>query len=336
MTQYAFICLLVGSISWGQAVTTGPVMSDQGSTNSATVAGTTTPNAGRDSGASGAQQNKPLITIEGLCEHPTATAATSTCTTVITRAEFERVVNALHPGMTKRAQREFAKTYSDALIMASKAEQMGLDKGPIYEEEMQLARTQVLSQALKKAILEKASKILEADIEQYYRNNVGRFEKAEVERIYVPKNEASLSVSAANITPSGGQVQADGEMAKMKIEADDLRARAVAGEDFLILEADAYKRAGIKSATPATTMWIRRISLPPDQASVMDLDSGTVSPVLADTSGYFIYRMKSKGTLPLEQVRGEIIETLRSQRIQTAMQDVLGAAGTTVDASYFK
>ncbi|MGB0123858.1 MAG: peptidylprolyl isomerase [Silvibacterium sp.] len=335
MAQYGLICLLLGSLSWGQALNAGPMLAGQRLTQRATAAATSTSDVSRDSGASGAAQNKPLITIEGLCKHPTATAANSNCTTVITREEFERVVNALQPGMSKRARREFAETYADALIMTSKAEQMGLDKGPNYEEQMQLARIQVLSQDLKKAILEKASQISEADIEQYYHNNIERFEKAEVERIYIPKNMASLSVSDEDITPSGGQMQAKEAMEKMKIEADDLHARALAGDDFSTLQADAYKRAGIKSAVPATTMWLRRISLPPGQSSVMDLRSGEVSPVMVDSNGYFIYRLKSKDTLSLEQARGEIIETLRSQRIQSETHNVLSTATTTVDESYF-
>lgn len=334
MAQYALIYLLLGSLSWGQALNIRPALADQQLAQSAAAPATSTPNVSRNSSASGDLQNKPLIMIEGLCEHPTTITASSNCATVITRAEFERVVNALQPGMSKHAKGEFAETYADALVMAAKAEQMGLDKGPNYEEQMQLARIQILSQALKKAILEKASRISETDIEQYYHDNAGRFEKAEVERIYIPKNTASLQPSAEDITPSHGQKQPE-EAPEIKREADDLRMRAIAGESFDALQASAYKRAGIKSAVPGTTMSLRRISLPPGQSSVMGLRPGEVSPVLADSNGYFIYRMKSKDTLSMEQARGEIIETLRSQRIQSETHKVLSTTTTTVDESYF-
>lgn len=334
MTKYGLVCLLLASLSWGQSAKTGPALAGQGLVQSPTAAATSAPNATRDSGASDALRSKPLIRIEGLCEHPVITAATSTCTTVITRAEFENIVNALQPGMSNHGRREFAEVYADALVMAAKAEQMGLDKGSSYEEQMQLAHIQILSQALKKAILENASHISETDIEHYYYDNAGRFEKAEVERIYIPKNTPSLQPSAEDITPSRGQTQHE-EAQETRREADDLRTRAVAGEDFVTLQADAYKRAGIKSAGPATTMSIRRISLPPGQSSVMDLKPGEVSAVVVDSNGYFIYKLKSKNVLSLEQARGEIVETLRSQHIQSQMHSVLSTATTTIDESYF-
>lgn len=334
MTKYALVCLLLGSLSWGQAGSTGSAPSRQELAQNATAPVASTANAPRNSDPLDALRNKPLITIEGVCNHPATTAASSTCTTVITRAEFEKIVKALQPGMSNRGRREFAEIYADALVMASKAEQMGLDKGSNYQEQMELARIQILSQALKKTILEKASQISDTNIEQYYHDNAARFEKAEVERIYIPKNTASLQPSAEDITPSHGQKQPE-EAQDTKREADDLRVRAMAGEDFVILQADAYKRAGIKTATPVTTMSIRRISLPPGQSSVMDLKPGDVSPVVADSNGYFIYKLKSKNVLSLEEARSEIIETLRSQRIQSETHNVLSTATTIVDESYF-
>lgn len=335
MAQYGLVCLLLGSLSWGQAVSAGPAPAGHGITQSAAAAVAKTPHVSRDSGVPPALSNKPLITIKGLCEHPKAAAANSTCTTLMTRAEFEKVVNAIQPGMSKHAQSEFAELYANALVMASKAEQMGLDKGLIYEEQMQLARIQVLSQALRKAILEKASQISEADIEQYYHGNIERFEKVSVERIYLPKNAGSLSAADQDITPSDGQKQPEAAHEIMEKEADDLHARAVAGDSFSALQADAYKRAEIKGAAPATSMWIRRVSLPPSQSSVMNMKPGDVSPVMVDSNGYFIYKLKSKDTLSLEQARDEIIETVRSQRLQSEMRSVLSTATTTVDESYF-
>lgn len=333
MTKYGLVCLLLGSLSWGQAGSTGSASAHQGLDQNATAAPTSRPNTSRDSGTSDALRNKPLITIAGLCNNPAKPAANSTCTTVITRGEFEKIVNALQPGMSNHGRREFAEIYADALVMASQAEQMGLDKGSNYEEQMQLARIQILSQALKRNILEKVSQISEMEIEQYYHDNAGRFEKAEVERIYLPKNTASFQ-AAEDITPSREQTQPE-EAQETKREADDLRARAMAGEDFVTLQADAYRRAGIKTAAPATSMSIRRISLPPGQSSVMDLKPGEMSPVMVDSNGYFIYKLKSKNVLSLEQARNEIIETLRSQRIQSDMHDFLSKATTTIDESYF-
>jgi hypothetical protein len=121
----------------------------------------------------------------------------------------------------------------------------------------------------------------------------------------------------------------------MKKEADSLRARAIAGEEFATLQADAYRVAGIKSAAPSTSISVRRISLPPDQISVMDLIPGEVSPVLADPKGYFVYKVKTKAMIPLDQASDEIKEALRTQRMQDEMSSILNSATSTLDESYF-
>lgn len=121
----------------------------------------------------------------------------------------------------------------------------------------------------------------------------------------------------------------------MKKEAENLRARAVAGEDFAKLQADAYQVAGIRSMPPNTTMEVRRTSLPPNHAFVMDLKPGEISAVLADPNGYFIYRLKAREVLPPGQVREEIKATLRSQRMQTEMRAIQDSAVPALDESYF-
>jgi hypothetical protein len=281
-------------------------------------------------------KDKPLITIPGLCDNPPADKdAASNCKTVITRAQFEKVLDAVEPGMALKARREFAQLYVEALVMSKKAEQMGLDKGPSYAEQMKLARIQILSRQLKKMLEEKSTHISDEDIEEYYRSNIARFEKAEMDRIYVPKAKQPQSASDKPLSNADPQKRSSESEQTMKEEADSLRARAVDGEDFAKLQADAYNFAGIKSVAPNTSIKVRRISLPPTQVAAMDLKPGEVSPVFADPNGFVIYRVKTKDTIPLEQARGEIKETLRSQRMRDEMDDILEPTTPTFDESYF-
>ena len=226
-------------------------------------------------------KDKPLITIPGLCDKlPADKDAASNCKTVITRAQFEKVLDAVEPGMALKARREFAQLYVEALVMSKKAEQMGLDKGPSYAEQMKLARIQILSRQLKKMLEEKSTQISDEDIEEYYRSNIARFEKAEMDRIYVPKTQEPQPASDKQLSDADPQKRSPESEQTMKAEADSLRARAIAGEDFAKLQADAYNFAGIKSVAPNTSIKVRRISLPPTQVAAMDLKPGEVSPGL--------------------------------------------------------
>jgi len=279
--------------------------------------------------------NRPLITIAGLCDHSVSNSENSSCKTVITQAEFEAVVDALEPGMPKRARHEFALHYVDALVMAEKAQKLGLDKGRNYEEQMKLARIEVLSKALKKEIFEESSEVSDKDIEDYYQKNIAKFEKAEIERIYVPKDLKSSSTFDGNVTIASSQSRLNEPEQRIKEKADEFRARAVAGEGFTTLQADAYRFAEIKNAPPGTTISIRRISLPAGHGSVMDLKPGQVSAVLSDPNGYYIYKLKSKYVLSADQVRDEIKEALRAEHVQRQTREILDSAAATLDESYF-
>jgi hypothetical protein len=331
MTRYRWVCLLVGSFSWSQTASLGSAQVAQIPDASETTVHVTT---GDQSQTTNVALDAPLITISGLC-NPAGEKGVSDCKTVITRGQFERVIDAIQPGMSKHARREFALHYAEALVMARKAEQIGLDKGPNYQEQIELARIQVLSQDLRRSIQQEASQISDKDIEDYYRNNPARFERAEIDRIYIPGARQLVPVSGGNAIDADMQIRKQESEQTMKKEADRVRIRAVAGEDFSILQADAYEVAGIKSAPPNTSMVIRRISLSPNQISVMDLKPGDISSVLSDPNGYFIYKIKNKNVLPLNQVRDEITATLRSQLMEEKMRAIQGSANSTLDESYF-
>ncbi len=334
MTRYGLTCLFLCTLCWGQAMDSrSPLPAQQ----SGALATANTKPANLDQGVtSNSMLDRPIITIVGLCDDPSADKGDrAACKTVVTKAQFEKLIDAVQPGMPARARREFALSYADALVMSRKAEQMELDKGANYEEQLRLARIQILSRDLKKVIQDRVSVISDKDIENYYRNNIARFEMAVMDRIYVPKSQQRPSVYEKKLNDADGQKQSQESAQRMKEEADNLRARAAAGEEFSQLQADAYRFAGIKSAAPDTRIRIRGSSLPPNQASVMDLKPGEASSVLEDPNGYVIYKVKMKDTLSLDQAQEEIKATLRSQRMQDEMRCIQDSATPTLDESYF-
>jgi len=340
MTRYGLLCLLLGVLAWGQAASTKPSSATQKSAPTAaagqqSAAPASKPAENPAQEASSTPPDAPVITIPGLCDHPPADkTATSSCTTVITRAEFEKLIDSIQPSMPQRSRKQFATRYANALVMAEKAEQMGLDKDASYQEHMKLARIQVLSQELNKALQEKAGQIPDKDLEDYYHSNAPKFEQADMERIFVPKT-AQLPPDVKLSDEELQKRNKESETA-MKAEADKLHTRAVAGEDFNKLQAEAFQAAGITgSAANASMGKIRRNTLPPTQVSVMDMKPGDISSVIVDQNGNFIYKIKAKDTMTLDQAREEIRGTLRSQRMQDSMKAIQDSATPTLNESYF-
>jgi|SRR5271155_2033460 len=261
----------------------------------------------------------PVITVNGFCRDPTQAGAA--CKTVITRAQFEKLSDALQPGMPASLRLKVANTYARNLRIAAAAEKRGLDKTPAFEEEMRYARLQLLSQDLTRELQAEANNISEADLADYYRKNEASFEEATLARIFVSRLKQA---AAAHGNGEDAQTKAD-EEAMTKVAAD-LHARAVKGEDPDKLQVEAYTEAGIPHTRSNTKMEkVRRDALPLQHEAVMDLKAGEVSEVFSDPGGaHFIYEMISKHTLTLDEAKTEIHATISSQRYRDSMKSFQG------------
>src|SRR4029077_20901388 len=133
------------------------------------------------------------------------------------------------PNMPPRMRRQFAMRYSNAVVMASKAHELGLDQGTKFEDRMKLARLQILSQSLNQALQEKAGQISDEDLKDYYDKNPAGFEEADLQRIFVPHSQTFPASQVTLRSPVETKRNKAGEAA-MKAEAGKLRTRAATGE----------------------------------------------------------------------------------------------------------
>lgn len=261
----------------------------------------------------------PVITVNGFCAGSTQTG--TACKTVITRAQFEKLTEALQPGMSLSLRLNVANAYARNLRMSAAAEKRGLDKTPAFEEEMRYARMQLLAQDLNQALKAEANNVTDADLADYYKKNESSYEQATLARIFVPRAKQS---TAAHGDAEDVQTRPD-EEAMMKVAAE-LRVRAVNGEDPDKLQIEAYTAAGIPRTSSDTKMEkVRRAALPPRHEAVMDMKPGEVSEVFSDPGGaHFIYKMISKQTLTLEEAKTEIRGVISSQRYRDNMKSFQG------------
>ncbi|MGD0467538.1 MAG: peptidylprolyl isomerase [Terriglobales bacterium] len=276
-----------------------------------------------------------VITLKGFCAN--ATQPGDACKTVITRAQFEKLAEALQPGMSPAIRRQLATRYPAALKMSAAAEKRGLDKGPTFDVLMNYSRVQILSLELAGALREDSGKVSDADIENYYKKNQASYEQATLARIVIPrakqikppvaspKDGEKAGASPTATQPPTAEQQKAAEEAMTELAAD-LRARAVKGEDPDALQKEAYAVAGLPGNAPGTKMEKeRRSMLPAGHQAVMDLKPGEVSEVIFDPNGgHFIYKLVSKETLSLDTVKPDIQKIISSQRYRDSMQSFQG------------
>jgi hypothetical protein len=273
----------------------------------------------------------PVITIQGLCEKPPNSNATpADCSTIITRAEFEKLVNAVQPNMPPANRKAFATRYVTVLVLSEKAHEMGLDKTPGFDEQMYIARVQILARQAAEKMQRDASNIPDSQINDYYQQHQNDYKTVSFERIYVPRQKEDTAGQANNASAQKN------DEAGMKDEADKLRARAAAGEDPMKLQQEANDFAGNKAkVTNVKADDVRKPNIPPTDAAIFDLKAGEVSPVLSDPTGFRIYKVEEIKELPLTSVHEEIARTLQGQNMKNAFDSLQNSAKPTFDNAYF-
>jgi hypothetical protein len=306
------------TVSWAQAPPTlqpRPAPPQQ-------TSGTTGPVAGTQSNVA---PTAPVITLQGVCENPPTTAVqkAADCTTVITRADFEKLVEAVDPTMAAPARRTLAENYAKIAVMATDARNHGMEDDTKTQQVLRFVRLQALANLNNQQMQRKAMESPPQEVENYYKAHESNFEEATLRRIYITKS-----------VPEGAKKLSDAERTML---AAALYKRAVAGEDFDKLQQEAYTTLEIKGQPPPTSMGPqRRGAMPPlQEGAVFGLKPGEISPVLSDNIADYIYKLESKRTVPLETVRVEIQRTLAGARYQEAIGKVFASASVQLNPEYF-
>lgn len=292
-----------------------------------TKQGETQPEPGKDLPATA-----PVITIKGLCA-ALATAKTAAakppepCQTTITKAQFEKIIDAVvpkarRPELPPQARQQIAHQFATLLVMAEKAKQKGVENDPSVKEQLQLSRDQVLASAYNQKLLDEAQPT-DAEEQKYYDENKSSFDEATLQRLYIPKATASKEKP----------VDADAE----KAAAQKLHDRAASGEDFAKLEKEAFASQSNPQSAPSPDMGARRRgSLPPDQeSSVFALKPGEASALLENPAGWYVYKVTAKRTLPFAEVKEEIGHRLQQQKYMDLRNGITNSADIKLNEAYF-
>ena len=189
------VCVLLGAVAWGQAARSAP------SPQPAPAPATGQPTS-PDTSAS-VPDDAAVLTITGVCASPAqppAANASADCKTVITKAEFEKLVNALAPPTaTVQQRKQLASALPQLMAWSKQAKERGIDQTEQYKQTLEFAKMQILRGLLQRKLQEEAADISDADIEKYYKDNPDAFEQYNVDRIFVPRSkqvEAEAAVGA--------------------------------------------------------------------------------------------------------------------------------------------
>lgn len=354
MIRNILIFILAAGAMWGQTQTPAPPPAQQ-----ATPAPSTTPAPAPQSStppspqlplrpatppaepesASKVAPTAPVITIKGICNNPPArrpagTAAhkpapaassnTGACDTVITRDQFEKLVQSVNPNLPPTMRRNVAQAYVELLAFAQAAEKAGVENDPKFKEQLRLMRLQALASIYRHDLEDKNKNLPPQEIQAYYNQNLPKYEEIKLSRIFIPAKNPSSPAK-------------DDWEKKAEQEANDIHDRAAKGEDFEKLQKEAYTTLGLTIAPPNTSVGTRRRGMltPTEEQELFALKPGDVSKVEQEPAGFIIYKVESRQTLPEEQVKDEISRELFRQKMESQMKSVTSNVKADFNDQYF-
>ena len=309
-----------------------------------------------------------VLTIKGVCPATTAatsktaaagkTAATTAspaakkptdCKTELTRAQFEKIASGLSANVTPQLKRQLEQALPRFMAMSEAAKKKGLDKSARYQETLKVAKMQILTTELQRTVQEEADKIAPEKVEEQYKAHPEMYEQFSLDRLFVPrykqvqaedkedeKEPEKLNEEQQKVKEAAEKAKQEKGEQELNTLADSLRARAAAGEDVVKLQKEAFEAAGQKVDSPTVNLpKVRRTGLPPAHAEVFDLKVGEASKVISDNGGHYIYKIVSKEVLPLEQVKDEIHNKLKSERLKEMMDKYTNSFTAIPNEEYF-
>lgn len=245
-----------------------------------------------------------VITIHGLCPVSQAGQNAESCTTVVTRKQFDVLVDALSalgPPLLPVQRRGVAEAYATTLRNYEAAKKAGIEKDPRYAEVMRIAQMRAMGDMYNAMMQEKIKKVSPQEIEDYYKANLPRFEELTLSRVTVPRR------NMANLKDEEFE-------AKARKIAGEMHDRAARGEDLDTIQKESFSALGVKDP-PSTHMAVvrRGIYAPDQEKEIFDLKPGEVTRVFEQPSAFIVFKLEGRETPSLEKSKDEIVRILVQQ-----------------------
>lgn len=282
--------------------------------------------------------NEPVITLHGLCANltdglaqaPAPKGAAGGCTSTISKAAFEKLMEALpiNQALAPAQRRRLAEQYVELLTIAQAGLKAGEDKNPKLAELERFQRMQNMAQLYIRSLEEKYRMPSQAEIDAYYNEHKAQFEQVTLERVYVPRNNPA----DRNATPE----QKAAWEAKAKQMAGELKDRAAKGEDMTALQKDAFTKLGLAMAAPNVNVGaVRKGALPAEvDKAIFALNPGGVYESDEPTA-FVLYKAVSKQTLAEDAVKTDISRTLFQQKMDKSKKEVSDSVKAQYNDQYF-
>ncbi len=283
-------------------------------------------------------KDEVVVTVE-VCDPPT----TGKCQTRLTREQFEAKFRTAYEG-PRRPNEHFpnATARADQLVKllaySDEARREGLDKEPEFQEELKSVEEQLLVNALQRKLKGEAVNPSDKDLQNYYDKISKKYQELTVRSVFIPRPPRSNATTKTTELSEGAAPWPEGEDVETQKIGDEARRQLAAGEDPDKVEQAAFAAVKSTKKPPSTQaqVWRRNGSFPAGEETMLfGMRVGEVSPPVPNGSGLTIYKVESKRTIPLEEVKGEVQALYQMDKVQGELNSFLERAHPVLNRQYF-
>jgi len=245
----------------------------------------------------------------------------TTCKTEVTRAQFEKLMDAVGFGSDRANKIRSAVRYGELMKYAEKAKALGVENDPVFQERVKYSYLNLLWQAYHGYLVQQANNFTDAELQQVYKEKPELFLEIDFLRAFVPNEKKHATMPS---TPDKIEAVLSADVADMKKEAEALHKRALAGEDLNKLQTEAFHYAG-QDPADAPDLDVgdsTRADIPYEYGKLFDLQPGQIADLIEAQQGWYICKIITKKTVPLSDAR-VLWRRIRLQEAESAIKSTI-------------
>jgi parvulin-like peptidyl-prolyl isomerase len=244
----------------------------------------------------------------------------------VTQGEIERFIQGLSPQdqrtLASRGRRALGDEFVLMLVLSQDSLRHHLDSTPAFQEMLALRRRQLLASIAYQELM-RQSVVTPEEISKYFADHQSEFEEVRIHQVVIRKKPEGAKEGTPGLTAEEAKTRAE-EIRKALISGDDPKKVAEQFQVANVVRVDAEPFA------------VRRGSMRPDmEKAAFELKDGQVSDVFDLTQSLAFLKVASHKVRELKDVSSQIENTLRQQKVNSAIDELKKNAKVWLDDGYF-
>jgi len=245
----------------------------------------------------------------------------------VTKADIDYLIGSLSPQVQKavalRGRKPVGDEYAMMLLLSQKAQSDHLDASSDFQRKIALEKLQLLAQEEYRHMTESIN-VSPDEISAYYSAHKGEYEEAQLREFVIRKKAADSKAGATGLP-----------VAEAKARLAAIQKAIESGTDLKQV-AKQFDVPNVVMVNPQPVTVRKGEMLPALDKAAFELKDNQFSQPVETAQALVLLQMVKHQQADLQAVSSQIEDSLRQQKLKTALDDLKAKANIWMDPDYFK